>query len=232
MVEGFSTPNERSDRVVLEANLDYWDTHRFPRIKRIVFDNTIEHQEAVELVKTSEGRVDLVTELRPLDTLRVAQSAFAQVVKNRGSLGTIFGLFNMRKKGTPWRDARMRQAVNLVINRADVIRYAAKGNGMVIPALLPTQAFGYDPTLKPYPFDPDKARRLFREAGYPDGLPILLIAPEDLTVQATVISKMLEQVGLTVERQILDPVTYQRKTLLSFLDQPPEQQMWDIALTS
>ena len=53
----------------------------------------------MELVKTGEGRVDLVTELRPLDTLRVAESPFATVVKNRGSLVTVFGLFNMRKAG-------------------------------------------------------------------------------------------------------------------------------------
>jgi len=93
-VEGFSTPEKRSDRVVLEANLAYWDTTRFPRLQRIVFDNTLEQKAAVELVKTGEGRVDLVTELNPLDTLRVAESPFAQVVKNRGALVTIYGQFN------------------------------------------------------------------------------------------------------------------------------------------
>jgi ABC-type transport system substrate-binding protein len=43
---------------------------------------------------------------------------------------------------------------------------------------------------------------------------------------------MLEQVGLTVERQILEPAVYNQKTRLSDLDQPAEQQGWDIALTS
>src|SRR5215831_17964835 len=90
LVEGFSMPTKRSDRVVLEANLDYWNPLRFPRLQRIVFDNTLSQKEAVELVKTSEGRVDLVTELSPLDTLRVAQSAFATVVKNRGSLWAVW----------------------------------------------------------------------------------------------------------------------------------------------
>jgi hypothetical protein len=66
----------------------------------------------VELVKTSEGRVDLVTGLRPLDTLRVAQSPFAQVVKARGALESVFGLFNMRKAASPWQDLRLRHAVN------------------------------------------------------------------------------------------------------------------------
>jgi peptide/nickel transport system substrate-binding protein len=231
-VEGFSAPDKRSDRVVLEANVEYWDASRFPRLKRIVFDNTLGQKEAAELVKTGEGRVDLVTDLSPLETLRVAESPFTKVVKNRGSHTMVFGQFNMRKAGSPWRDVRLRQAVNLAINRADLLRYATKGNGVIIPALVPVQAFGYDPDLAPYPFDPVNARQLLQEAGYPSELPIILIAPQDLEVQATVVSKMLEQVGLKVELQMLDAVAYNRKTFLSHLELPAEQQPWDIALGS
>jgi peptide/nickel transport system substrate-binding protein len=231
-VEGFSTPEKRSDRVVLEANTDYWDHSRFPRVKRIVFDNTLSQKEAVELVKMGEGHVDLVTELSPLETLRVAQSPSATVVKNRGSLTTMFGHFNTWKARSPWHDARLRQAANLAINREDLIRYATKGNGVTIPALLPVQSFGHDPELAPYAFDPDKARHLLREAGYADGLSLTLIASEELEVQATVVSKMLEQVGLKVELQILDSAAFTRKTFLSSLEQPPEEQTWDMALVS
>src|SRR5689334_22698100 len=104
--------------------------------QRIIFDNTLNQKEAVELVKTSEGRVDLVTGLSPLETLRVAQSPLATVVKNRGALVTVFGQFNMRKTGSPWHDVRLRQAVNYAINREDLIHYATKGNGEIIPALI------------------------------------------------------------------------------------------------
>ena len=231
-MEGFSLPHQRSDRVVLEANLDYWDASRLPRLQRIIFENTLEQQDAVELVKTREGRVDVVTGLRPLDTLRVAQSPFAMVVKDRGSPMTVFGMFNMRKAGSPWHDIRLRRAVNLAINRADFIRYATKGNGVVLPALLPPSAFGYDPNLPPYPFDPTQARQLLREAGYSTGLAVTLIAPRTLEVQATVVSKMLQQAGFAVELQVLDTDTYHQKTFLSHLDQPAKQQPWDIALTS
>ena len=231
-MEGFSTPDKRSDRVVLEANLEYWDITRLPRLHRIIFDNTLTQHDAVELVKTGEGRVDVVSGLSPLETLRVAQSPFAKVVKNRDSLGFVFGRFNMLKTGSPWRDVRLRQAVNLAINREDLIRYATKGNGVIVPALLAVNSFGYDPDLAPYSFDPVKARALLREAGYPDGLAVTLIAPPLLEVQATVVGKMLEQVGFTVERQMLDPTVYNQKTRLDNLDQPAEQQAWDIALTS
>ena len=201
-------------------------------MKRIVFDNTLSQKDAVELVKSGEGRVDLITDLSPVETLRVAQSSSATVVKNRGSLQTVFGLFNMLKAGSPWRDVRLRQALNYAINRSDMIEYGAKGNGVVIPALIPAQEFGHDPKLAPYPFDPVKAKDLLRQASYPDGLAVSLIASEEMEVQATVVSKMLEQIGLKVELRILDPVTYNKKTLLSGLDQPAEKQAWDIALSA
>jgi mono/diheme cytochrome c family protein len=176
--------------------------------------------------------VDLVTELGPLDTLQVAQSPFAKVVKNRGALATMMGLINMRKAGSPWRDVRLRQAVNFALNREDLIRYAAKGNGEIIPALIPRQGFGYDPDLPPYPFDPVKARQLLRDAGYPKGPAVTLIATDVLVIQATVVGRMLEQVGFTVDLQVLDAAAFNQQTLLSALKNPPEQQEWDIALTS
>jgi peptide/nickel transport system substrate-binding protein len=229
-VEGFSLPGKRSDRVVLEANPAYWDRTRMPRVKRIVFDNTLSQHEAVDLVKTTEGRVDLVSAVRPLDTLRVAESPWATVVKSRGNLRTVFGLFNRRKAASPWHDGRLRQAANVAIHRADLIRYATRGNGVIIPALLPGASFGYDPALVPYAFDPGKARHLLREAGYPDGLPLSLISAEDLEAQATVVSKMLEQAGFRVALQLLDADTFNRQTHFAALEQPPEHQPWDIAL--
>src|SRR5262249_23386519 len=141
-------------------------------------------------------------------------------------------MFNMRKTGSPWHDVRLRQAVNVAINREDLIRYATKGNGQIIPALVSVQAFGYDPDLAPYPFDPDKARQGLRDAGYPEGLALTLIAAEELEVQATVVSKMLEQGGFRVDLQVLTPDAFNRQTDLQYLEQPAELQAWDIAVRS
>jgi peptide/nickel transport system substrate-binding protein len=232
LVEGYSTPDKHADRVVFEANTADWNPTRMPRLQRIVFDYTLGQKEAVERVKTAEGQVDLVSELSPLETLRVAESPFAQVVKNRGALMTVFGFFNMRKVDSLWRDLRLRQAVNLAINREDLIRYAAKGNGEIIPALVPRQGFGYDPDLPAYPFEPGQARQLLHDAGYPTDRAVTLIASEDLAIQATVIGKMLEQVGLTVELQLLDQVAFNQQIQVSAPELLPEHRGWDIAVTS
>ena len=176
--------------------------------------------------------MDIIAGISPLETLRVAQSAFAKVVKVRESWVSVFGLLNMRKADSPWRDVRVRQAANFAINREDLIRYATQGNGVILPALLPVQGFGYNPDLTPYPFAPNKARDLLREAGYPEGLSMTLIATPDLEVQATVISKMLELSGFKVTREVLGPAAFGQKTYLRHLDKPPEQQPWDIVLIS
>jgi peptide/nickel transport system substrate-binding protein len=231
LTEGFSTFEKRSDRVVLEAHPYYWDASRFPQLHRIVFDNALSHKDALELVKSGEGRVDLVSELRPVETLSVARSPFAKVVTTRGTLVTVFGQLNMRKVGSPWRDVRLRQALNLAVNREEIIR-DVKGHGIIIPGLAPEAAFGHDPALTPYPFAPDQARQLLRQAGHPDGVMIALIAPEALQTEAISISMMLEQAGFTVDLQVLDTVTFQRQTRLTEVDHLPEQRTWDIALQS
>src|SRR5262247_3920738 len=99
---------------------------------------------------------------------------------------------------------------------------------MIIPALIPEQSFGYDPDMAPYPFDPAAARRLLHEAGFAKGLALVLITPEELQVQAMVVSKMLEQAGFTVHLQILDGAAFNQKTYLGNMDQPPEHQSWDM----
>ena len=71
---------------------------------------------------------------------------------------------------------------------------------------------------------------LLRDAGYPDGLPISLIAPEDLEVQATVVEEDVGAGRFHGDLKMLDSAAYYRQVLLSQLERPPEQQAWDIAL--
>jgi peptide/nickel transport system substrate-binding protein len=231
-----SLATQQTKQVILEANPNYWDRTRFPKIQRVVYDNDLAQDAALELLKTSEGRVDLVTDIRPIDTLRVAQSPFGKVLKEREYVRSMHGMFNTRKADSPWRDVRLRQAVNYAINRAHFMRYAAKGNGVLVPSLLPPAALGFDPNLAPYPFDPDRARRLLREAGYHDGLTITLLATERSKVQATVVSKMLEQVGFKVQVQIANRGAWYKQTSDFWFGSPLFQNFnrswpsWDIAL--
>ena len=121
---------------------------------------------------TSEGQVDLFVDMRPLDTLRVAQSSFSKVVKERSSLTTVLGLFNTRKADSLWHDLRLRQAVNYAINREDFLRYAAKGNGVLVPALRPPGTMALTPRCHHTPLTRP------RRGGYSGGRPCRGAVPD------------------------------------------------------
>ena len=100
----------------------------------------------------------------------------------------------------------------------------------------PPGTMGFDAMLPPYPFDPTAARRLLGQAGPAEGLSLTLIAPEELEVQAAVVSKMLEQVGITVQRLLLNRVDFFQATNHYWFvsrrsrQQPVPWPTWDIAL--
>ena len=117
LVEGSALFGKPCERVVLDAFEDYWDP-RYPKVKRVILENRLigDRKEAMRLCRETDGAVDLVSFIRPLDTLKIAESKFAKVVKSKDV--TIFqGIFNLRKKDSKWRDIRLRKALNYAVNR-------------------------------------------------------------------------------------------------------------------
>jgi len=73
----------------------------------------------------------------------------------------------------PFADRRVRQAVNYAIDRNAITKNLL--NGVFEPASQPAnpQTFGYNADLKPYPYDPERGKRLLAEAGYPNGFSMI-----------------------------------------------------------
>ena len=76
----------------------------------------------------------------------------------------------------PLADRRVRQALNHAIEKAKLVRYDLLGNGRPLATMTMPGEIGHDPGLKPYPFDLAKAQRLLKEAGYPDGFRLSVLA--------------------------------------------------------
>jgi ABC-type transport system substrate-binding protein len=116
LVEGGVPYGKPTDRLVLEAFEDYWDP-RYPKVERVIFDNTLigDRKEAMRLCEEEEGAVDIVSHIRALDTLKVAESPFAKVVKSR-DVTRLGGFINQRKRDNKWRDigAADKAAIQLV----------------------------------------------------------------------------------------------------------------------
>jgi len=175
-----------------------------------------------------EGRVDIVTFVRPLDTLKVAESRYAKVVKNK-ALMWFGGYFNQRKKGSKWRDLRLRQAMNYAINREELRKYAAKGNAYNLGAPL-ADVLPLYPDVAPFTYDTNKAKSLLADAGYPDGFEVYIITHEAWKLEAQIIATMLERIGMKVRFDVLRFPEYVRKRYIPLMEKPPEDQEWDIAI--
>ncbi len=79
----------------------------------------------------------------------------------------------------PFRDPRVRRAMSLAINRDALVERVMEGAATSTAQWLPPGAFGYNPAIRPDAFDPDTARRLLAEAGFPDGFRVTLATPND-----------------------------------------------------
>ncbi|NAZ35668.1 ABC transporter substrate-binding protein [Rubellimicrobium sp. CFH 75288] len=152
-------------RLVFERNEDYW-MEGLPYLDRITIE--VGQEPTVALLRLQNGEVDI-----PGDGIPPAQ--FQQVmddpdqaerVVRGGQLHT--GYVTMNVTEPPFDDVRVRQAVNMAINKDRVIQII---NGRAVPANqpLPPSMPGYDPDYEGYPYDPEGARALLAEAGYPDG---------------------------------------------------------------
>jgi peptide/nickel transport system substrate-binding protein len=230
-VEGGIRFGRPSDRLVLEAFEDYWDL-QYPKVERVIFDSTLlgDRKEAMRLCRETEGAVDIVSLIRPLDTLKVAMSKFAKVVKSR-DFTLLASWFNQRKRGSKWRDVRLRKAVNYAINRKELWKYAARGNAYNLEGFpIPSGAFGHNPNLPPWTYDTTRARALLAEAGYPVGFEVKIITPEAWRLETQIIKRMLERVGLKPKLDVLTFPEWYRKIYIHLLDKPPEEQDWDISI--
>jgi len=100
----------------------------------------------------------------------------------------------------PLRDLRVRRAMSKAINRQALVERVMEGAAVTSGQLMPENFFGFTPTLKPEPYDPEGARKLLAEAGYPDGFGLTLHAPNNRYVNdeqiAQAIAQLLARVGI------------------------------------
>jgi peptide/nickel transport system substrate-binding protein len=233
LVEGNLAFGKPSEQIVLDAYEEYWDP-QYPKVRRVIFNNKLigDREEAMRLCRETKGNVDIVSHIRPLDTLKVAESPFAKVVKSK-NVALLRGYLNQRKTESKWRDIRLRKAVNYAINREELWKYAAKGNAYNLEGFfVPAGAYGHNPNLTPYTYNTTKARELLTEAGYPKGFEAKMITYEGRKLVGQIISKMLERIGLKVRLEVLTIPEWLRKTYIPFMDRPPQEQDWDIALST
>lgn len=209
----------RDDRVVLEANPDYF--RGAPAIDRLVFRSYPDDSTRTAALLT--GQVDLILSPPPQDWDRIEAAGY--VVDSYLSNFVMHLEIRAGPSSTypewdgPTKDPRVRQAISLAIDR-ELVLEIIDGLGYptqtrVIPPMLGVhpQLYGTNGT-----YDPERAQTLLAEAGY-DGQPVIIQSSTTFLLQrevTEVVAAMLQDVGINVDLRISDPTTFREQVYSNY----------------
>lgn len=177
------------DRVELVRSDTYWGEHEpWARVTVRFLLN-----DGARTAALLAGDVDLIEQIPTSDLARLRHDP-RLVVTEIPSLRTVFVSPDYSRTGAnplvtdnagtplpenPFLDVRVRRALSMAINREALVERVMEGAGEATAQWLPRGAFGYNPDVKPMPFDPEGAKRLLAEAGFPEGFRMTLATPND-----------------------------------------------------
>jgi len=186
------------DRVVLVKNPDYYD-RGVPQLDGVVF--RIIPESATATTNLESGEVDLVWSV-PLETIgRLRANPAVRVDEVPTSS---WDVVVMRNDQPPFNNVKVRQALFLIADKEELVKIALFGHGAPTHSPIPPSHpyFNRDiPFRKP---DPDAARRLLAEAGFPNGFDILLYIPEGRPTRERLglgLREMAKAIGVRIELQ-------------------------------
>jgi ABC-type transport system substrate-binding protein len=188
-------------RLVFEKNPDYFIKDR-PRIDGYTVE--IGQEPLVALLRLQKGEVDIAGDgIPPAKYLEMKKSEdFKGMIVDRQQLETSYVTLNTQIK--PFDNVKVRQAVNMAINKDRILRII-NGRAVAANQVLPPMMAGYDKNYKGYAYDVEKAKALLAEAGLKDGFTTELYTsntdPQPRIAQA--IQQDLAAIGVKAEIKAL-----------------------------
>lgn len=183
-------------RVVLAAYEGYWG--KAPAYGEIRFVREPDARARVDALV--RGEADVAAGIGVEGKARLVASGGGTVHERESGLCIIF-MLNAQKG--PCQDRRVRQALNYALDVDAIIAEVAQGGATRLNGYLTPHHFGYNPDTPVYPYDPDTARRLLAEAGYGNGLTLVVDIPSVMPDEAPALARMMAEqyarVGITVE---------------------------------
>jgi peptide/nickel transport system substrate-binding protein/oligopeptide transport system substrate-binding protein len=190
---------ERGQEIVLSANPDYFDGP--PRLSRVVYRIFPGEPRDLMYQEFESGTLE--------DTPPPAKG-YRQVLASQRHVYVKRPMFSLRHYGLntrvkPLDDRRVRQDLVYAIDRETIVEDIFLGRHALARGILPPGTLGYNPKVKGYSHDPERARELLTQAGYPRGrgFPTITIwssvKGDDILREHDRIRKDLEAVGIRVE---------------------------------
>jgi peptide/nickel transport system substrate-binding protein len=165
----------KEDRIVMKANPNYWQ-EGLPKLERLIFRPIPESSTRVAAIQT--GEVDIAPRLSAEEAGSLEGKPNITVL--RYPVDRVYYItFNNMTSGVdkPTMDPRVRLAMNYAVDRKAIIDSLLGGAGKEITGFITSANLGYDESIQPYPYDPDRARALLAEAGYADGFEMDFACP-------------------------------------------------------
>ena len=190
--------------VVLEAYPGYW--RHAPYVKRLIMKSVPEGTTRVAMLKNSEA--DIALALDGEDALNVKRDPRLQLVPSRHASIYWIEFADQWDPKSPWHDKRLRLAVNYALDRQAISEAACLGlcppAGVIVPRVM-----DFALQVAPPPYDPQTAKQLLAEAGYPNGLDagdFVPIPPFFATAEAAV--NFLNAVGIRVKMRPVERAAF------------------------
>jgi peptide/nickel transport system substrate-binding protein len=182
-------------QLTMEANPDFWDGA--PGLERLVIRDIPETAARVTAIET--GEVDFTYAL-PADQLPALQENEELQIDSVSSYAYYFVWFNNSRE--PFTNPQVRRAMIHALDIDTMVNDLLQGVAVRAQAPIPSTVFGFAPQT-PYAYDPELARSLLAEAGFPDGFQTSIIwnpgsGPQDRELMLTMISYWAE-IGVQVE---------------------------------
>jgi ABC-type transport system substrate-binding protein len=226
----------KDDHITLEANEDYWRER--PQLDQLIF--RVIPDPSARLLALEVGEVHGIEYPNPADFERIKANPDLKLMSQPGmnigymAMNTGYGYVDANKNGvkdddepfekTPgYHEAltkkEVRQAINMAIDKEAIVRDIYMGEASVAKNGMPPLVMGHNDEIEDYPYDPERAKQMLAEAGYPDGFEVTLhVMPVsrpymfDPPKIGEAIQSYLAAVGIKVNFYQVDWGTYLQET--------------------
>jgi peptide/nickel transport system substrate-binding protein len=195
----------RGDNLTLQRYDGYWGTP--PLTDTVVFRWNSEG--AARLTELQAGTVDGIDNPSP-DDYEALRNDENLILYDRPGTNVFYIGFNNWYE--PLDDVQVRQALAMAVDRQRIVDNFYPAGSIAATQFMPPVIFGYTPEVSWYDFDPEAARALLAEAGYPDGFEITLnyrdvfrsYLPEPGRVAEDIQAQLAENLGVTVNIEVME----------------------------
>ncbi|MEW6262470.1 MAG: ABC transporter substrate-binding protein [Thermodesulfobacteriota bacterium] len=219
-----------------EVILTAYDKYHGPKpaYKKVIFRGVPE--EASRIASLLTGEADVASGVPVHQRKKILESGKAYLTDQMGSMNYL-GLNTYDK---PFSDVKVRRAVNQAVNRPLINKALFNDKAILCAGPISPRTFGADLNLKPYAYDPEKAKKLLAEAGYPNGFEARLAygtyMPQ-IQEQAEAIAADLAKVGIKVKLEPYERAVMwdkyknkQHQMFIYFWDDAPEPDRYMYSL--